>query len=253
MRDPLAVVFHGLTHLGKDKSESVHGAEELGLGDHDHVADSQLLALQINRFIQAEDNNRLLPFFLKLLIRCLHIRNPALGLGDVGFHRVQPVFRPPPQRLRYGQPGYFGDEAWFRFAGKLCDIGNVFRRKPFGLDSSGMISVFPERPFPLLTDILFLSCPARNQLKAFRNSFFTGVNDKQVDVIRSGNIIEHTKAVSFSGLKKPISPAPSVFVKFKEKLLFMAPMCYMPNATWDVMPVCSRHKDEPWRKGVIRN
>ena len=110
--------------------------------------------------------------------------------------------------------------------------------------------LIPERPFPLLTNIVLLSCPARYQLKAFRNSFLTGINDKQMDVIRGGNVIEHTKDVSFSGLKKPISPTLPVFVKFKEKLLFMAPMCYMPNATWDVMPVCSCHKDEPWGKKI---
>jgi len=80
-----------------------------------------------------------------------------------------------------------------------------------------MIPVFPVRTLTVLSAVEFLCCFSSYQLKTLRNNFFVSIFHQQMDMIRSD----------------------------KEKLLFMATMCNMPNLSWNMMPIGSGYPGFP--------
>jgi hypothetical protein len=68
--------------------------------------------------------------------------------------------------------------------------------------------------------------------------------DKQMDMVCGDDIIENTEAISFLGLIKPVMPAISVFVKIEEKLLSLASMGNVPDASGEIMSMSSRDNYE---------
>jgi hypothetical protein len=61
--------------------------------------------------------------------------------------------------------------------------------------------------------------------------------DRQMDVIRSHHVIQHTQAKPFSGLKKPIDPSLTITSKLQEKLPLVTTMRQVPDLSSQIMPV----------------
>jgi hypothetical protein len=105
-----------------------------------------------------------------------------------------------------------------------------------------MIPVFPEGPVPVLFLVEFLPCSPRDQLNRFRDDLSAAiVPDEEMDVVGGNHIIEHTQAIAFLCLKKPLKVPATAAGKFQKKSLLMTPMRNVPDITREVMPVCSRH------------
>ncbi len=92
--------------------------------------------------------------------------------------------------------------------------------------------------------LVLLSGPASYQLKTFEDYILSSINNKQMYMIGSRNVIEHTKPVSLFRFKKPIPPAQSIFLKLKKKFLFMTSMGNMPNTARDIMSIRSCHRNK---------
>jgi hypothetical protein len=62
-----------------------------------------------------------------------------------------------------------------------------------------------------------------------------------VDVIGGDCVVQYRQTVSTSCFVKPVDPTFSISGKFKQKLLFVATMRYVPYVTKQHVPVCSWH------------
>ena len=109
------------------------------------------------------------------------------------------------------------------------------------LNRSGMIPVFPKCSLERFPSVEFLGRFSRDQLKTLRNHFPVPVNNKQVDMIGRDGIVENIQPVALLRLEQPMSPSFAVPRKLEQKLLLMTPVCDVPNLSWDVMTISSRH------------
>ncbi len=112
-----------------------------------------------------------------------------------------------------------------------------------------MIPVFPERPLPLLANIVLLSSSPCYQLQAFRDNLLASIDNKQMNMIRCDDVIKNTETVPLFCLIKPMASTLSIFFKFKKELLLMASMGNVPNTTQNVVSVGSWHIKQIFIKG----
>jgi hypothetical protein len=62
-----------------------------------------------------------------------------------------------------------------------------------------------------------------------------------MDVVRGDDVVENTEPIASSGFKQPETPMTTVFCKFKQELLLMAAMRYVPYvARWKIA-MSARH------------
>lgn len=71
------------------------------------------------------------------------------------------------------------------------------------LDSSRMITVFPERSLTFFSLIELLGGSPGDQLKALWDDVRPGVDYQKVDMVGSDHVIEYPQAKALFGLKKP--------------------------------------------------
>jgi hypothetical protein len=92
-----------------------------------------------------------------------------------------------------------------------------------------MIAILPVGSLPTLPLIEFLTGPSCDQLDRFGyDASIPIIPDKKVNVITSHGIIEHPKAVTLLGLKKPLEPPTAVSGKLEKELLLMSSMSNLP-------------------------
>jgi hypothetical protein len=121
------------------------------------------------------------------------------------------------------------------------DINKAAYQVTASLNGSGMIAVFPESPFALLTLIEFLGSSPGNQLETLGDDIRGAIDDKQMCMIGGSHVVENPQAKTFFGFKEPGKPAPPVLGEFQEKFLFVATMGYVPHLPRNMMSICSCH------------
>lgn len=84
-------------------------------------------------------------------------------------------------------------------------------------------------PFTPFTLVVFLGGAPGDQLHAARNLALTAVMRQKMDMIGGDDVIEHTQAIAFPGLKQPLPPALAVSGELEQKFLLMAAVREMPD------------------------
>jgi hypothetical protein len=83
------------------------------------------------------------------------------------------------------------------------DINKAADQVLVSLNSSVMITVFPERSFSYFALIEFLSGSPGNQLKTFGDYIRPAIEDQQMDMIRGDRVVKYSQAIAFLGFKEP--------------------------------------------------
>ena len=91
-----------------------------------------------------------------------------------------------------------------------------------GFDSRRVIAIFAEGPVPPFPFIVFLGHPSGDQLHALSNHVLACVLNKQMNMVRCDNIIEHTKSKALLGFEQPMKITAPVLCKLEEKFSLMA-------------------------------
>jgi len=121
------------------------------------------------------------------------------------------------------------------------DIEEALNQVAACFHSRRMITIFPVCPLPILPLIIFLTSPSCNQLNGIRDYVsFAVVSDKEVDVVGRHHVVEHAQTEALLGFEKPLEITTPISAKLEQKFFLVAPVCNVPNVTWDVMPI------RPW-------
>ena len=73
-----------------------------------------------------------------------------------------------------------------------------------GFDSSGVITILPERPVSILALVIFLRSAPGDELHTLGNDVWPCVSDEQVNVITCHHVIEHAQSEALFGFEKPV-------------------------------------------------
>ena len=95
-----------------------------------------------------------------------------------------------------------------------------------------MVAIFPEGSLPLFPLVKLLSCPACNQLHRLWNDIaFPAVEYEQMDVVRSGHVVEDPQSVALFGFKEPAYPGSAVSPEFEKKFSLVAAVGNVPRVS----------------------
>jgi hypothetical protein len=89
-----------------------------------------------------------------------------------------------------------------------------------GVNSRRMVTIFPEGPVPPFPSIVFLGHPSGDQLHALSNHVLACVFNKQMNMVRCDNVIEHTKSRALLGFEQPMKITAPILCKLEEKFSF---------------------------------
>jgi hypothetical protein len=105
-----------------------------------------------------------------------------------------------------------------------------------------MVTIFPEGTPSVFPSIIFLGCPAGNQLQrpGYNILVFMTVY-QQVNMIRGVRIVQYLQPVPLFRFKQPFSPCAAVFGELQQKFLFVASMGNMPHMISQKISVGSGH------------
>jgi hypothetical protein len=107
---------------------------------------------------------------------------------------------------------------------------------------SGVIPVFPERPFSLFPAVIFLCRFSRNQLHALRDYLIFSVYNEQVDVVGRDGVVENIQTKALFRLEQPLKPALPIPRKFEKELLLMASVGDVPDLPRNMMTIGACHR-----------
>ena len=107
---------------------------------------------------------------------------------------------------------------------------------------SGVIPVFPERPFSLFPAVTFLCRFSRNQLHALRDYLIFSVYNEQVDVVGRDGVVENIQTKALFRLEQPLKPALAIPCKLEKELLLMASVGDVPDLPRNMMTIGARRR-----------
>jgi hypothetical protein len=122
------------------------------------------------------------------------------------------------------------------------NVGQATDKMMVRFDCGRMVAIFPEGALPLFSLVELLCCPACNQLhRPWNDIAFTAVEHEQMDVVRSGHVVEDPQTIALFGFKQPIHPGPAIPRESEKKFFLVAPVRDVPRASGEKVPIGSGH------------